>query len=134
MNADSKTSAAIMAALSEYTQAYSSGDFNRVMSVYAPDSDVVAIGPAFGETWVGPAAIAAAYEREFKNFPNSELEFLWVSISAAGPAAWVACDCKTHVTVDNKVLLLDGRFSAVLESRSGRWLIVQSHLSFPSAS
>ena len=133
MNADPKTTAVIMAALGEFTEAYSSGDCNRVMTAYAPDDDVVAIGPAVGETWVGRAAISSAYEREFKNFPNSAIELRWVSISSAQKVAWVASDCKAHVTVDHKVLLLEGRFSAIFENRSDRWLIVQSHFSYPAA-
>lgn len=122
-----------MAALNEFTEAYSSCDFRRVLACYAPDDDVVALGPAVGETWVGPAAVSAAYEREFRNFPNSALELLWVSISSAGPVAWVAADCKTHVSVDNKVLLLEGRFTAIFESRRDKWVIVQTHLSYPTA-
>ena len=133
MNVESKPETQIMAALTELTHAYASGDYRRVMAVYAPDSDTVAFGPTIGEKWIGPAAIGAAYERDFKNFPESDLEFVWASISSVGKVSWVAADCKAHVRVDGRVLLLEGRFSAIFERRGERWLIMHSHFSFPAA-
>ncbi|MBI3556067.1 MAG: nuclear transport factor 2 family protein [Deltaproteobacteria bacterium] len=133
MNVEPKTETQIMAALMALTHAYASGDYRRVLALYAPDADTVAFGPTIGEKWIGPAAIAAAYERELKNYPESDLEFVWVSISSVGAVAWVAADCKAHVKVDGRVLLLEGRFSAVFERRGERWLIMHSHFSFPAA-
>ncbi len=133
MKPESKPETQIMAALTGLTHAYGSGDYRLVVALYAPDDDTVAFGPTIGEKWIGPVAIAAAYERELKNFPESNLEFVWVSISNVGPVAWVAADCKAHVKIDGKVLLLEGRFSAVFERRGERWLIRQSHFSFPAA-
>ncbi|MBI3543041.1 MAG: nuclear transport factor 2 family protein [Deltaproteobacteria bacterium] len=129
----SETEVAIMAAIGELADAYSNGDYRRVTSMYVPDPGVVAFGPSVGEKWIGPEAIAWAYARDFRNFPDSELEFNWASIAGRDGVAWVAADCKAHVKIDGRVLRVDGRFTAVFERRGDRWLIAQSHFSFPAA-
>jgi ketosteroid isomerase-like protein len=45
----------------------------------------------------------------------------------------VAGRASVQARVDGQDLALAGRFTAVLEHRDGRWLLVQTHFSLPAA-
>ena len=47
--------------------------------------------------------------------------------------AWVAGRATVQARVDGQDLTLTGRFTAVLEQRQGRWLLMQTHFSLPAA-
>jgi ketosteroid isomerase-like protein len=53
-------------------------------------------------------------------------------ISEAGAVAWVAGRASVQARVDDQDLALTGRFTAVLERRDGRWLLMQTHFSLPA--
>jgi ketosteroid isomerase-like protein len=134
MPAAAKAEAALLAALGAYSDAYGKGDAAGLAACYLPGRNAVAIGPGFKDRWEGRAHIKAAFTREFRNFPGSSLEFTWASISGGTKGvAWVGAECRAHVRIDNKILLIDARFTAVFELKNRRWLIAQSHLSFPTA-
>jgi ketosteroid isomerase-like protein len=54
-------------------------------------------------------------------------------VSEAGSVAWVAGRARVQARVDGQDLALAGRFTAVLEQRCDRWLLVQIHFSLPAA-
>jgi ketosteroid isomerase-like protein len=54
-------------------------------------------------------------------------------VSEAGSVAWVAGRASVQARVEGQDLILAGRFTAVLEHRDDRWLLVQTHFSLPAA-
>ena len=54
-------------------------------------------------------------------------------VSEAGPVAWVAGRATVQARIDGQDLTLTGRFTAVLEQRGDRWLLMQTHFSLPAA-
>jgi ketosteroid isomerase-like protein len=134
MKADAKTKAAVIAVLKKFTDSYKKRDMDGLLSVMAPDRDVVLFGTGVDERRVGLAQIKAQAERDWSQSESASMAYKGVLVSAAGSVAWTAGD----VTLSERgsggqELALVGRLTAVLEKRRGKWLIVQMHLSVPLA-
>jgi len=131
MKADAKTEAAVMNVMNQLTEAYAKRDLDAVLALFAPDPDVVFIGTGGDEKRIGLTEIKAQFERDFAQSEALSMELGWSSVSAAGSVAWVAADAITHAKVKGQEISFPGRFTAVLEQRSGRWLLLQVHFSMP---
>jgi uncharacterized protein (TIGR02246 family) len=131
MRASPSTQAAVQATLQQWKDAYSRRDMDGALAVMAPDADVLGIGP---DEWrVGPAEFKAQLERDFAQSEALSVDYEPLVVSEAGPVAWVAARASVQVRVEGQKLTLTGRFTAVLEQREGRWLLVQTHFSLPAA-
>ena len=133
MKASPPTQAAVQATLQQWKDAYSQRDLGGALAVIAPDDDVVGIGTGPDEWRVGPEEFKAQLERDF-----AQSEALWIDyqplvVSEAGSVAWVAGRATVQARVDGQDLTLTGRFTAVLEQRGDRWLLMQTHFSLPAA-
>jgi len=132
MRADKKTEAAVEAVLDQMSKAYAQRDMDLLLSVFAPDPDVVMYGTGADEKRVGLAEVEAQAERDWSQSEATGITYEWTSISAAGPVAWVASDAVFHLEGGGQRFDLPARGTAVLEKRDDEWLIVQAHFSFPS--
>jgi ketosteroid isomerase-like protein len=94
---------------------------------------VVGIGTGPDEWRVGPEQFKTQIERDFAHSEALSVEYEPLVVSEAGPVAWVAGRATVQAWVDGQDLTLTGRFTAVLEHRGGRWLLVQTHFSLPAA-
>jgi ketosteroid isomerase-like protein len=94
---------------------------------------VVGIGTGQDEWRVGPEEFKAQLERDFSQAEALAVAYEPVVVSEAGPVAWVAGRASVQARVDGQDLTLAGRFTAVLEHRADRWLLVQTHFSLPAA-
>jgi ketosteroid isomerase-like protein len=72
-------------------------------------------------------------ERDFAQSEALSVDYQPQVVSEAGPVAWVAGRATVQARVDGQDLTLTGRFTAVLEQREGRWLLMQTHFSLPAA-
>jgi ketosteroid isomerase-like protein len=133
MRASPQTQAAVQAALQQWKDAYTQRNLDRALAVIAPDDDVVGIGTGLDEWRVGPQQFKAQVERDFAQSEALSLDYEPLVVSEAGPVAWVAGRATVRARVDGQDLTLTGRFTAVLEQRDGRWLLVQTHFSLPAA-
>lgn len=134
MKANAKTEAEVMAVMNQYNEAYARRDVDGILALFAPDPDVVIIGTGQDEKRMGLAEIRAQLERDFAQSEAASIEFGWHSVSRAGSVAWVAADCVAQVKMqDGQEMSLQARATFVLEQRAGKWLIVQSHGSLPTA-
>lgn len=134
MKADAKTEAGVMAVMNRYNETYAKRDVEGVLSLFAPDTDIVIIGTGADERRIGRQELKTQLERDFAQSEAAAIEFLWHSVSAAGSVAWLAADCIAHVRmIDRQEIKLTARMTAVLQNRQGRWLILQSHASIPMA-
>ena len=134
MKADAKTETEVMAVMDQYNEAYAKRDVDGVLECFAPDPDVIVFGTGQDEKRIGRAEIKAQFERDFAQSEVASIEFGWHSVSRAGSVAWVAADCVAQVKMqDGQEMSLQARATFVLEQRAGKWLIVQSHGSLPTA-
>jgi ketosteroid isomerase-like protein len=133
MRASPQTQTAVEAALRQWADAYSKRDLDRALALIAPDDDVVGIGTGQDEWRVGPGEFKAQVERDFSQAEALSVEYEPLVVSEAGPVAWVAGRTSVQARVDAQDLSLAGRFTAVLERREDRWLLVQTHFSLPAA-
>ena len=132
MKASPPTQAAVQATLQQWKDAYSRRDLDGVLAVMAPDDDVVGIGTGPDEWRVGPEAFRAQLERDFAQSEALSVDYEPLVVSEAGPVAWAAGRATVQARVDGQDLALTGRFTAVLEQREGRWLLMQTHFSLPA--
>jgi ketosteroid isomerase-like protein len=133
MRASPPTLAAVQATLQQWKDAYSQRDLAGALGVIAPDEDVVGIGTGPDEWRVGPGGFKAQLQRDFAQSEALLVDYEPLVVSEAGPVAWVAGRVTVRAWVDGQDLTLTGRFTAVLEQREGRWLLMQTHFSLPAA-
>ncbi len=133
MKADAKTEMAIMAVLNKMAEGYARRNLDSVLSVFAPDPDVVMYGTGADEKRIGLAEIEAQAKRDWSQSESTALVYEWTAISAAGNVAWAAADVAFKATVGGQEYRMPGRLTAVFEKRGDQWLSVQSHFSFPAA-
>ena len=133
MNASTQTQAGVQATLQQWKDAYSQQDLDRALAVIAPDEDVVGIGTGPDEWRVGPDQFKVQIERDFAQAEALSVAYEPLVVSEAGPVAWVAGRATVQARVEGQDLTLTGRFTAVLERRDDRWLLMQTHFSLPAA-
>jgi ketosteroid isomerase-like protein len=133
MNASPQTQAAVQATLQQWKDAYTQRDLDRALAVIAPDDDVVGIGTGPDEWRVGPEEFRAQIERDFAQSEALSLNYEPLVVSEAGPVAWVVGRATVQARIDGQDLTLTGRFTAILEQRGDRWLLMQTHFSLPAA-
>jgi ketosteroid isomerase-like protein len=133
MKASPRTQAAVQATLQQWKDAYSRRDLDGALAVIAPDEDVVGIGTGPDEWRIGPGEFKAQLERGFAQAEALSVAYEPLVVSEAGPVAWVAGRASVQARVEGQDLTLTGRFTAVLEQRGDRWLLVQTHFSLPAA-
>jgi ketosteroid isomerase-like protein len=120
--------------LEEFAESYAKQDLKTILSLIAPDDDVIMYGTSTDEKRIGFKEIKAQFERDWSQIENPALVYKWTSISAAGNVAWVAIDAVFKARVDGKNLSVPSRVTKVLEKRGDKWLIVHAHFSFPDGS
>jgi ketosteroid isomerase-like protein len=133
MEASPQTQTAVEATLRQWADAYNKRDLDRALALIAPDDDVVGIDTGHDEWRVGPEEFKAQVERDFSQAEALSVAYEPLVVSEAGPVAWVAGRASVQARVDGQDLSLAGRFTAVLERRDDRWLLVQTHFSLPAA-
>ncbi len=131
MKADARTEAAVMSIMNRLIEGYKSRDMDSVLSCYASDPDLVCIGTGVDEKRIGLNEVRAGLERDLAQSEALSVELGWSSVSVAGSVAWVAADAIVHAKAGGQEVSFPGRFTAVLEQRNGRWLIMQRHFSVP---
>ena len=117
--------------LDSHAKAYESKDLAGLMALIAPDADVVFIDGDSEKPVLGQAAIKTAYEREFSQIKSASVKYTSTWIGSKGDVAWFAAQCAVSVDTGEDKITLPAHWSGVLEKRDGKWLLVQSHLSFP---
>ena len=132
MATDPATREAVRAVLEEFRAAVAAQDVERLLEVYAPDADVVGIGTAADEWYVGRDSMREGFQRDFADGAPFVVEFAPPIISSAGDVAWLAAGFNGRMSTSGGQVRLHGRFTAVLRREGGRWRIVQAHTSLPA--
>jgi len=133
MKADATTEAAVKAVLDKLADAYARRDMNRLKETFAPDPDLLMYGTGADEKRVGVAEVQAQAERDWSQSESASLTYTWTAISAADSVAWAATDVTFRFEAGGQEMTLPARATFVLEKRGEKWLIAQTHFSFPAA-
>jgi ketosteroid isomerase-like protein len=133
MKANIQTEQAVLDVLGKMGEAYQSRSAETLLSVIAPDTDVIMYGTGADEKRIGRDEMLELAERDWSQTDEAEFRFYWSSVSACGPVAWVAADIAFALVVGGQSMEWPARMTAVLEHRDNEWLIVQSHFSAPAA-
>jgi ketosteroid isomerase-like protein len=129
-DADAKAQKEVRDFLDTYAKAYQNKDINAIMAMIAPDPIPVFIEPGENGRLKGIATIKASYEKDFTEFKSVKYKYDWVSVRAKGDAAWYAADITAEVELSDGKISVPCYWTGVLEKMTGKWLIVQSHLSY----
>ncbi len=133
MKANAQTEAAVKAVLDAFADNYSRRDLEGLMSLFTPDADMVLYGTGADEKRVGLTETREQVQRDWSQSDGTAITYTWTSISAAGPVAWVAADVSFEAIIGDAKFTLPARLTGVLENRGEKWLIAQTHFSFPAA-
>jgi uncharacterized protein (TIGR02246 family) len=132
MKADAQTEAAVKSVLDGVAESYKKRNLEGLLSSFAPDADTVMYGTGADEKRVGPTQIRAQAERDWSQSEAVYLDYKWMSVSASGSVAWAAADVAFNLEAGGEKMSFPARTTFVLERRGNKWLIVQSHFSFPA--
>jgi uncharacterized protein (TIGR02246 family) len=130
-NADAKTDQEVKDFLTQYEAAYEKKDLGALMNLIAPEATVVFFEADEKGRYVGPDQIKAAYENSLKQVKSIKGEYKWTSVGSKGDVAWFATEVLFNVDTGEDKFKQLGRWTGVLEKKDGKWLLVQSHFSFP---
>ena len=132
MKADPETEAAVLEVLNRFAEWYAQHDVDKLMSLYAPDPDLLTIGTGFHEKSVGPEQLRRKFELDLSQAESVSLELRWASVSAADSVAWAGVEWLVRWKVRGSEGSSVMRETFVLEQRQGQWLIQHAHTSVPA--
>jgi len=125
MKADANTESEVIAVINKLSKAFAKQDLNATLALFAPDPDVVLIGPEADVRGVGLTEIKAAIQRSFEPLEGASVKIDRYLVSSKGSVAW-------HVKAGGQETDLQLRLTAVLEQREDKWFIMQCHDSLPA--
>jgi ketosteroid isomerase-like protein len=131
VQADAKTDQEVKDFLTQYEAAYEKKDFGALMKLIAPGAEVVFFEADEKGRYVGPDQIKTAYENSLKQVKSIKGEYKWTSVGSKGDVAWFATEVLYDVDTGEDKFKQMGRWTGVLEKKNGKWLLLQSHFSFP---
>src|SRR5271157_2485365 len=131
VRADAKTEQEVKDFLNKYGAAYDKKDVGALMKMIAPEASVVFFEADDKGRYVGPNEISAAYKDNLKQVKSIKGEYKWTSVGSKGDVAWFATEVLFNVDTGEDKFKQLGRWTGVLEKKDGKWLLVQSHFSFP---
>lgn len=124
---------AILETLDRYSATYARHDLAGILSLFAPDPDIVLIGTGADEKRIGFEEVKQQFQRNFQETEASTIAWGWRHVSIAGNMAWVAADAVITVRIAGNEVQFPIRMTIVLEQRGGSWLWVHRHASVPAA-
>ena len=131
MNLNKEKTAEILSVIDEYVRFYNEKSESRVLALFSKTVS------GFG---TGKDEVVENF-RQLKERIHADLDpanaiRLSVRVIATGgemPSAWVTAFCDLDGMIGKKSIHMDGRMTAVLVNRGGRWLFEQIHFSVPGA-
>lgn len=128
-------SAQVTAALSKFSEFYGNKDVKGILSMFADDADIVAIGLCHHRVAVGPQAIENLFKKDLLSIRGTiKLPFDIISVNHLGRTAWLAANVYPYAVLNDGTIVkgVQGRLTLVMRKIKGRWHILQIHFSLPS--
>ena len=129
MKADQKIQAEVIQTLKGMFEAYKKQDLQGVLSFWAPDPDVAAIGLGAEGKSAGLAQFSESLKREWAQSEVTAIRVKGFAVSASELVSWFSADVAFHGRKNGEEFDLPGRLTGVMEKRYGSWLWVQLHFS-----
>lgn len=131
MEASKDTVKVVHEILKQYAQAYADKDMERMIKLFSPDPDLVAIGAGRDEWVKGPEELKKGFQRDMTQADDVKVDFENVIVSSSGNVAWASAQMNLNVKVEGQEITMPGRVSFVFEERNNNWLINHLHFSVP---
>ena len=131
VRADATTDQEVKDFLTQYGGAYDKKDVGALMKMIVPEASVVFFEADEKGRYVGPKQIRAAYKDNLGPVKSIKSEYKWTSVGSKGDVAWFATEVLYNVDTGKEKFEELGRWSGVLEKKNGKWLLIQSHFSYP---
>jgi len=125
----------VKSTFNRFAEMYGKKDVKGIMSMFADDPDIVAIGLCGRQVAVGPAAVRKMFERDMSlSGGKIKLPFDVVSVDSLGLTAWMAANVYPYAVLSNDKIVkgIQGSLTMVLRKIKGQWRILQLHFSVPT--
>lgn len=137
LNADYKSGVVegVTATFNQFAEMYGKRDIKGIMSLFADDPDIAAIGLCDKQAAVGSKAIRTLFEKDLSSIEGTiKLPFDILSVDNFGYIAWVTANVYPNAVLKNGSVVkgVKGRLTLVLRRIKGRWQFLQVHFSIPS--
>ena len=119
----------VLATLEEYAVAYCAKDLDRLMAIFVDGETVSLIGTGSDELCAGKEAIAAVFQRNFRDATATRFEWGWKNIAVHGGSATVAIALKIHLNIGDESLMVPVRWTVSLVMTEASWKWVHRHAS-----
>ncbi|MEW5735851.1 MAG: nuclear transport factor 2 family protein [Thermodesulfobacteriota bacterium] len=130
MTTDQRTEEQVIEVVKAVLDAYSAMDLDGVLDRYLSDPGMVVVGARPGMEFFGGEALREALLSDFDNPHHAGLKASRFRVSVCTGVAYVFARVNAFSGPDG-MTISGGRLTAVLKKQQERWLIAQSHLSFP---
>lgn len=126
----------IAAVIEDSVAWFKTKNFDRLFEIFPEDPNLFLFQPSSRSTVVGGKAFrenSALWRDPGNVYLRHEIRDLRINLSASGTVAWwsaILDDCGSYG--GQEVCWKDCRWTGVVEKRSGKWVIVQSHFSLAS--
>ncbi len=121
MIADEVTRGEIVEALRALRKAVSERSLRGALDLFMRDDDVLMIGSEAGETARGQRELEDFFRRAFERPVRYSWEWPDISVSAAGPVAWIYADGEAVVSGPDGEYRNPYRLTGILESTPLGW-------------
>ena len=116
--------------LERFCSGFTSRDAEAVLSLFAPDADLVVI-TSEEALLRGPAELRRFLDRYADGPTTYSWEWERYDVSTTGSVAWLLAEGTETATTDDHVEHHPYRMTMVCEHREGGWLLAQVHGSSP---
>jgi len=127
--------ARIQLVFDQWAQAMRTEDIESISNIYCHDDDIVTFskGSIYCDGWEQWKELLQSWFDSIDNYDIS-ISRQVIKVHASGKVAWISFYFDEHfVARDVSFNIKGGRFTGILEKRSGKWVIVHSHTSIPRA-
>jgi uncharacterized protein (TIGR02246 family) len=130
MKADAETEAAVTDVLERFCASFAARDAERVIELFAPDADIVAV-TSEEALLRGPDELRAFLQRYVHGPTTYSWEWDRSDVSTAGRVAWLLAEGTETAATEAGETKHAYRMTIVCEKRGDRWLLAQVHGSSP---
>jgi len=124
----------VLATLEEYAEAYCAKDLDRLMGIFVEGESISLIGTGSDELCAGREAIAAVFQRNFRDATATRFEWGWKSMVIHGNSATVAIALNIHLKIEDEALVVPVRWTVSLVMTEVGWKWVHRHASAAAGS
>lgn len=119
----------VLAAVETYVRYYNAKNESGVLGLFSPD--ISGFGTARDEIVTNDVQFRKLIRADLDPSNAIQLNIRILVSGGVMPVAWITGLCNLGGSMGGKEIRMDGRVTAVLVNRGGRWLFEQIHFSIP---